>query len=211
MTCHICKQEDHSYKDCPNKFQVLKFGNNRWRTTGLFLEVYKDSGDMADKERVIYTLKPFEVEGYPSIQQLYLGYDDLTEYLFAKECLGGWDHWQTILNSGNERLLEAIATWRAELEAKIKYEAFLRIKEEAEADGRNGFAANRYLIERSWAGDFSKPKPKEEKKRGRPSKQEVNAVANELVQTNRQINSDFERLISNGRTIEERPDSTESA
>jgi hypothetical protein len=160
---------------------------------------------------------PFEVDGHLSLYQLYLGYDDLTEYKFAKECLGGWDHWQTILNSGNERLLDAIATWRSELEAKLKSDAFDRIKNEAEADGRNGFAANRYIIERSWAGDFIKPKPKEEKKRGRPSKQEVSAATAEIIQSNKQINNDFERLIrtpilvSDNGTIEERPDSTESA
>lgn len=191
MTCHICKQ-DHSYKNCPNKHQVFKFRNNRWLTTGLFLEYYRDGGN-TPKEKVIYTAMPYEVEGYPSLQNLYLSYNDMTEYSFAKECLGGWDHWQTILSSGNERLLDAIASWRAELEAKIKFEAFERIKNEAEADGRNGFAANRYLIERSWAGDFSRPKPKEEaKKRGRPKKQEDHSY--EIAQAAKQINRDFDRL-----------------
>lgn len=207
--CHICKLEDHSYKTCPNKYSVLKFRNNRWLTTGLFLETYQPV--YTPKEKVIYTLLPYEVDGLPSLHQLYLGYNDMTEYSFAKECLGGWDHWQTILNSGNERLLDAIATWRSELEAKIKFEAFERIKNEAEADGRNGFAANRYLIERSWAGDFSKPKPKEEKKRGRPPK--VKDDAYKVVADNKQVNTDFDRLFprTTSGTIEERPNPSTSS
>jgi hypothetical protein len=134
----------------------------------------------------------------PSLQKLYLSYDDLTEYQFANECLGGWDHWQTILGSPNEFLQKAIVVWRTELEVKLKAEAFRRIKEEAEADGRNGFAANRYIIERSWAGDFAKPKPRAESKpRGRPSKDEIKSAAAAIALKNKQVEDDFDRLFPN--------------
>jgi hypothetical protein len=207
-SCHICKNEDHSFKDCPNRYQVFRFGTGRWVTTGIFLETYQSH--LTPKSRVIYTLLPYSLDQYPSLHQLYLTYEDLTEYQFASECLGGWDHWQTILGSENERLQDAIKVWRAELEIKLKSQAFQRIKEEAEADGRNGFAANRYLIERSWAGDFSKPKPQEKNSRGRPSKQSIQDAAAAIALDNKQVNDDFDRMFTNG-DHEERPDTTSGA
>lgn len=204
MTCHICKEPEHIYKDCPNRYKVFRDAMNRWLTVGLFLETHNSGQD----KYIVYTLEPYSRNGLPSLHQLYLQYEDLTEYQFSRECLGGWDHWQEILQSDKEKLHQYINTWRSELEIKLKSQAFKRIINEAEADGRNGFAANKYVIERSWAGDFSKPKPRQnESKRGRPSKQEVSQKAFDIASETKAVKEDFDRLFP---SVQKGPDTTSS-
>lgn len=186
MTCHICKQ-DHEYKICPNRYETFR-ADNGWVTSGLFLE----TTDPRQANHILYTLKPQDYRGLPSIQRLYLTYDDLTEYQFACECLGGWDHWQTILASESSKLQKAIGVWRAELEIMLKCQALSRIKNEAEADGRNGFAANKYLVEKAWAGEFSKGK--EPNRAGRPSKQAIKDAAAKIAFDSKIVDDDFDRL-----------------
>lgn len=190
--CHICKQ-DHDFRLCPNRYKVFRADNGIWVTAGLFLE----TSHVSQHDKIIYTATPFDYPKYPSIQRLYLSYDDLTEYPFASECLGGWDHWQSILASENSKLQKYIAIWRAELEIKLKSQALRRIKEEAEADGRNGFAANKYIVEKAWAGEFSKGK-EPTRGAGRPSKQAIKDAAARIAIDEKITDSDFDRLIGNG-------------
>ena len=195
MTCHICKETDHIYKTCPNRIKVFTTEyNDRWITSGLFYETAVHRDDM---DRVIYTLRPYDHMGFPSLHQLYLTYNDLTEYQFAKECLGSWDHWQTILSSERDKIHRFVNIWRSELEIKLKSDAFSRIQEEALADGRNGFAANKYIIDRAWAGEFSKGKPKDDITRGpgRPRKEDIKKAALDIALSAQQTDNDFDRIV----------------
>jgi hypothetical protein len=132
----------------------LKDSIGNFRTLSLFYET--NITDLSP----IFTLKDEDhtVNGktYMSMKQLYLSFDDPTEWEFVQSVLGNWRHWQKIM--GNKRLREYIDQWRMELEIKLRSQAVRNmVKHSKNRDG-----AAKWLAEGSWKG-----------KRGRPSKDEV--------------------------------------
>lgn len=160
-------------------------GSNGRYLKGLFYEMTS-----ADKSSVSYTLKDWDhtVDGvvYPSLYRLYLEKEDLTEYEFANSYLDGWEHWD-ILTQCNW-FKPYVSRWRKELSLKIKARALNRLKSEAVSSSKNAFLANRYLIEKGFVDSGEKSG------RGRPSKDEVKAAANEIAIVERRLDEDFERL-----------------
>lgn len=154
-------------------------------TKGLFFET-----TLSDKSTVIYTLKNEDHEGYPSLYQLYMGMNDLTEWKFANEYLGGWEHWQKLCECSWFK--DYINRWREELELKVRAEALSRIQTEARTNSKNAFTANKFLVDRGW-------KTPEEKKNpvGRPTKEAIARKAKELTLDGQDIDSDYERLLVN--------------
>jgi len=153
---------------------------------GLFFETC--NGDFS---RVQYTLKNYDHKGYPSLYRLYMEVGDPTEYRFANECLGGWQHWEEIKDAAFFK--EYIELWRRELDIRLKSEAFIAIKNKAKAkEDKDAFAASKYLVE-----SLEKLKGTHEKKhgRGRPSKDEIKRTALEIALNGEDIENEYGRVI----------------
>lgn len=137
-----------------------------------------------DKETVLYTLKDNDYEGFPSLYKLYIEEEDILEYSFANKYFSGWEHWIQLCNCSWFKPI--IERWRKEIELKIRTQALIRLRKEAESDSRNAFSANRYLLEKGWE-DKKSP-------RGRPSKEQIKTEARRQADEIFQVSSDFNRI-----------------
>lgn len=164
----------------------------RNRTNGLllsslFIENYKPT----DTDTALYTLKDRDhtKDGrkYPSLYKLYLACEDLTEYSFAEKYLDGWDHWCKLCAA--EWFKPYVQRWRTELELKIKSRALKNIQAEAAGQTKSSFNANKWLAEKGWMDKTTEPS-----RRGRPSKDEINRLAQEELQNNKDVQNDLKRL-----------------
>lgn len=133
---------------------LLKDTMGRYITQGLFLEINYD------EKFAIYTLgdedKEYNGTTYKSLKKLYLQTLDPTEYTFATTYLYNWDHWQKML--GNQNIARHVEEWREELEVKLRSQAVQSII----VGSLGNFNAAKWVADGSW-----------EKKRGRPSKAEL--------------------------------------
>lgn len=145
---------------------------------GLFLE----QSYSHDKNLCLYTLRNEDYLGLPSLYRLYIEMDDPTEYLFAKAYFEDVDHWDQICLQ--EWFKPYIASWRHELELKVKAHALARIRLEAKSS-QNSFQANKFLLSNGW---------KEKGGKGRPTKADISEAADKLVRVNNQLTEDFERI-----------------
>lgn len=129
----------------------------KFRTLSLFWENKHANYDP------VFTLKEHnhEVDGvtYYSLRQIYLSFNDPTEYRFAIEIFGSWDQWQRLVN--NAILFKEIRQWREELEVKMRAMGIDSMAQIALNDGSRGMAAAKWLAEGNW-----------KQTRGRPSKEE---------------------------------------
>lgn len=142
----------------------------------------------SDKSSVVYSLKDNDHEGYPSLYRLYMEANDPTEWRFTQQHLAGWDHWEKLCSC--IWFLPYVTRWRKELQLRMSSQALARIMAESKASSRDSFTANRYLLERGWVA-------KGESKGGRPTKEAISAAAHHIASQDRQIQSDFNRLILN--------------
>ena len=110
-----------------------------------------------------FTFKEFdhEYEGviYTSMRRLYMEMADPTEYLFAIEVLGSWQHWQKLCNSALIR--EQIDKWREELEVKLRAESIQAIHEVATTAGSKGTTAAKWIAAAGWRTGKGRPTKKE--------------------------------------------------
>lgn len=131
----------------------------RWLTQALFPET------CTKDDSVVYRLEDGSGKKYahlPVLRQLYLDCMDPTEYKFATKYLGGWKHWQRLLD--NKMIRAYIDEWREELEVKLTSVGFLQqldIALDPENKGRG--TASKWLAEKGF-------KPK--RAAGAPSKAE---------------------------------------
>ncbi len=162
--------------------QSFKNESGVWITKGLFYEVAIHLGN------VMFTLKEEDHKGYKSLKRLYMEADDLTEYTFAVTHLGGWAHWQSILEC--KWFHPYIEAWRHELEVRTRARALSNILKEASSnEGKNAFTANKLLLDRGWVTE------KQKNKRGAPTKDEVKKAAVELARASGDLDDDFGRII----------------
>lgn len=163
----------------------MKIDKNRFKASGgqlitqsLFIE-YQYNPDMA-----IYTVEEHDKEykgvTYPSLKRLYLEAEDVHEYDFAKANLYSWEHWLRLLE--NKWCRKFIDNWREELEVKIASGGVQSILDLAEG---GNFQAAKYVADRQW-----------NKKRGRPSKDEIakNQKVDERI--NKEFEDDIDRVSS---------------
>jgi hypothetical protein len=156
--------------------------NNRMRTESLFKE-HSTPELVASGYTPQWTLKQeHEPEGLPSLHRLYVEAADLTEYQFALDTLGSWEHWLRLKRAPFFK--DAYAAMREELETKIESVGFLNLKAMAAGKGPIAAQASKWLAERGW----------ERKARGRPSKQEIAKAAREMSQDAASTRSDAQRL-----------------
>lgn len=155
---------------------LFKNSNGNLILKSLFLET---NGTLEGRPKVVYTLRPQDHRGYPSLMKLYLEMGDPTEYQFANKHLFNWDHWQRLLDT--TWFQPYILKWRKELEAKLKADALERILAKAKGEGKDSFQANKYLLEKTWTS------PK--KKVGRP-------ITEEVLEDKQDYQEDYERLFN---------------
>ncbi len=136
----------------------------------------------------VYTLSREDTD-LPSLYKLYMATEDLTEWEFADKYLAGWEHWELLQN--NQKFRKVLDGWRKDLEQKLKSRAFKEIQLIAQEGGKNSFEANKLLLTGKWkeviANVGTNP-------RGRPSKKEIDALAQEELEASKSIKDDLKRL-----------------
>lgn len=136
---------------------LLKDSKGRYLVQGLFLE------DRYDADMSVFTFdgedKIYKGKTYISLKKRYLEWSDPTEYNFASDWLFDWQHWQRLCN--NKVVGRHIEVWREELETKLRSEGINSIINLATED--SSYQAAKYLAECGW----------KDKKRGRPSAEEI--------------------------------------
>lgn len=138
------------------------------------------------KDKVLYTLKDQDHEGFPSLYRLYMQEADPTEYIFATKYFDSYDHWKGMTT--RPWFKEIVARWREELDVKIRADALKRIIAESKSASKNSFVANKYLLEKGWISQG----------KGRPSKEQVQAAVKEEAEKAKVLDDDFLRVVSNG-------------
>lgn len=156
---------------------VFKDTTGNYITQGLFIDF------RYDPKYAKYCLAPEDKEYdgvvYPSLKRLYLEMEDLTEYEFAYKYLCDWEHWERICE--NKILRAHVEKWREELEVKLRARAIKAIAQKA---ATGDFNSAKWIADRGW-----------EVKRGRPSKQEVEAERKRAAKINSELGEDSARII----------------
>lgn len=133
-----------------------------WITSGLFWETAAGM-----KEYAIYTLKEYDYDWngktYKSLRKCYLECNDPTEYVFANEYFGGWEHWQRIQKSKKYDLVTAIESWRKELAVKLMSTGVKQMIEHS--FGEKGMQASKWLTQQGWLPDPPSKRTKDQKKK----------------------------------------------
>ena len=162
--------------------ELFKDTLGRWKTCALFEETCEDPA----KYPPVYCLGDSDTSSCVSLKRLYLELRDVTEYQFANMYLGGWDHWQRIVES--YRLKPHIEAWRSELDLLLRTEYLAAIRELSGSETATGLAATKYLLETTTTFGGEK------KKRGRPSKQEVEGELKQQARSAKEIAEDAKRI-----------------
>ena len=158
----------------------------------LFLE------NTVDRDRAMvaaYTLNREDVTinsiVYPSLYKLYMSCEDLTEWEFADKYLAGWEHLEKLQT--NKKFVPILDSWRKDLEQKLKSRAFRAIQLIAEEGGKNSFEANKLILTGKWK-EIVNSTVTSSPGRGRPSKRELDKLANEEYEASKSIREDLKRL-----------------
>jgi hypothetical protein len=155
----------------------MKDSTGRLRTASLFVEtIQKDQLKAGFKP--LYTLKG--KKGYEDLHDVYMQESDPTEYQFALRAFGSWSHFKKM--ESLEWFRKHLMVWRDELEVKLRSEGIKELSKAAK-EGTRGISAAKYLAERGW-----------EKKRGRPSKEEVERERSIRAQMEEELADDAARL-----------------
>lgn len=107
---------------------------------------------------------------------------DPTEYYYATKIIGSWELWEEFIIANGA----LVNSWRRELEAKIKSNCLLYILEASKGENRDALQAAKYLLETPWL--------KEESKRGRPSKLEVDNETKKMADDILRVAEDYKRI-----------------
>lgn len=171
--------------DFPNSKFRSTITNSRY-TKALFLEESYE-----DRSNVLYTLKDFDHDGYPSLYRKYLLLGDLTEIEFARTYFESWEHWLMVCECSWFK--PYIARWREEVSLIEQAEALKAIKVIAkDKTSKDHFAANKIILA------YGKPKGSPSKAHvGRPSKEEITKQAQALFREEKETAEELLR-ITNG-------------
>lgn len=158
-----------------NKFRNA---SNSRLTKGLFYET-----TLEDKASVVYTLKPEDHKGYPSLYRLYMDEEDITEFSFAEKYLDGYDHWEMLCSS--TWFKPYLKKWRRDLELKLRSRSLKRIEAIASSEGKDSLSANKFLL-------TYKDTPSG---KGRPSKEDIRRAAHDEFSSLNRVQEDYNRLL----------------
>ncbi len=164
-------------------YKALKDSMGRFRTQSLFIE------HRNPKYPSPFTLKDVDHKGAVSMRLKYLEISDPTEYSTAIALLGpqGWRHWQILLECAWFK--PHVARWRTELTTKFESDRFNEMNDVASAQKGtpSGVAATKWLADRYSSKGTSV-------KRGRPSKDEKNALLREESEEDKLVAEEAQRL-----------------
>lgn len=161
----------------------LKDKMGRWLTKSLFKEFQYQAMEGIFP---LFTLSDKDDGDIPSLYRLYMEASDIPEYTFAKTYLGSWEHWMRLCESSFFK--PHISAWRKELEVKVRAEALNTIIQVAkDKSNKSSYDASKLLLKGEW-------KTTEEKKRGRPSKSEIEKEASRILAEDDLLKEDYSRL-----------------
>jgi len=148
----------------------------RFRTKSLFVETVSQSGYLVEP---MYSLKG--KKGFIDLHDMYLEASDPTEYKFAMLAFDSWKHFMHLASLKWFKLY--LDDWREELEIKLRSSAIVSIMDSAVNDGSKGTSAAKWIADRGW-----------DKKRGRPSKEEVERELKVSARITDDVSEDAKRL-----------------
>lgn len=163
----------------PDIFKSFKDSQGRFRTLSLFREEKHDSYP------AFFTLKPYDIDGYPSLYKKYMDIADPTEYQVAIQLFGSWAHWQQLASTKWFR--EYLDDWRKELQVKLDSQRYHEMVTNI-ADPKTTVAATKWLADRYGTGEDKASK------RGRPSKEEVANNMKRLTREKQDTSEDAARI-----------------
>lgn len=159
-----------------------KNSSNQHFLNALFYEMVGE-----DKSSCLYTLKDEDHKGFKSLKKLFLSESDVSEYRFARKYLDSYIHWKKLLSCS--WFEEHILAWREELRTKLSSLYLSQIEEIAAKGGKEGLAANRYLLERL-------EKPTGAIKRGRPYRGSGYTLEDAVRVSKAEVDADAKRMLS---------------
>jgi hypothetical protein len=112
---------------------------------------------------------------------------DPTEYQFALQAFGSWNHWKKIRAS--KAIQPWIEDWNEELEVKLRSVGIQVVLDEAQG-GKSAYQAGKAIAEGFWAPRLTTGSPK----RGRPSKEEVAKELKIQTRLHEEFKDDAERI-----------------
>ncbi len=172
--------EGFSSKDADRS--ILKDSAGRYRMN-LFAEFNKSRHE---DNPPIYTMREQSMYGLPSAYLIYMYAD--SEYHAAMKLVGSWQHWQKLLKSkpfvsgmDDHGQWVGLQAWRDEKEIKDRAVAYNQLQIQA---AQGNVPAQKMIFDG----------PKTASKRGRPSKEEVQRVAQEHAKHLGEMKSDLKRI-----------------
>lgn len=123
------------------------------RTQSLFFET-----NTTDFEPM-YTLRPYDLDGLPSLKRLYIECRDLTGYLFAEKYLYDYKHLQRLKNA--KQFAHHLDEWEEELNILMEAEAIQNLVVTSKTPGPQGLQAAKFLAQKGWQSG-TKGRPKKE-------------------------------------------------
>lgn len=173
-----------SFPEFPEFYKDSKYRDPMGRLLSSKLFYERTTPDKRDK--VLYTLKDQDHEGFKSLYLLYMDANDPTEYSFASTCFESYDHWIALTNQ--EWFKPFVERFRKELETRIRSKALKNLIRESQSGSKNSFAANKFLIERGWI-------EKEKNSKGRPSKEDIKQAAHLIADEKKAVEEDYLRIV----------------
>jgi len=158
---------------------MMKDSTGRWRTRSLFVETI-------GKDQLAAGFTPlFSLKGdskYEDLHSVYMQESDPTEYSFALRAFGSWEHFEVLQELQWFKVY--LTKWRRELEVKLRSEGVAALAKSARQDGSRGLSAAKFLAEKGW----------EAKKRGRPSKEDIEKEKKQQLDMEKELGDDAARI-----------------
>lgn len=177
-------KENKGFPEFPEFYKNSPYRDSQGRLLSSKLFYERTTPDKRDK--VLYTLKDQDHEGYKSLYLLYMESNDLTEYTFANDYFESYEHWLAITKQ--DWFKPFLERFRRDLETKVRSTALRAIIRESQSGSKNAFTANKFLIERGWLD-------KEKNTKGRPTKEDIKQAAMDHVDSVKRLDEDFLRIV----------------
>lgn len=174
-----------SITDQPTSINFIG-GAGALRTASLFYECWKE---MKPERQVVVPPVYSLYRDYPNVvnaRKLFIQENDPTGYKFATKYLRDWGHWKRLMTF--KWFSDAVEAWREELDAKNQEAALAKIRTISASGSPAAFAAAKYIANNEYKRLGS------DKKRGRPSKVEVEARLREEASKAGGEAADLERM-----------------
>ena len=121
---------------------------------------------------------------YISMKKVFIEMEDVSEYEFAMSVLGSYPHWEHLTT--RDWFKPHLEQWRKELNLKLKARAMKAIIKSATTEENLSFQAMKYLADNQYID--------KDKKRGRPSKEELKAELQKELESSKTFKDDAERI-----------------